>query len=190
MLDPAMLKAKFEAGHNYDDYVATGTEAHQDGWNNFHSKVSLTDAHKAVLGGFVRTMPVLVSSGTWCGDCVQQVPMLDHIARATNGKMHLKLVDRDEHSDLAAQIKVCGGMRVPVVIYMNEDFEPVAIEGDRTLSRYRALADKALGASCPVPGGSVPADEIAATVNDWVELTERAHLILRLSGKLRERYGD
>jgi len=77
-----------------------------------------------------------------------------------------------------------------VVVFMNEDFEFVGLAGDRTLSRYRALAARMLGASCPLPGAPVPEDEIAATLQDWVEEFERAQLLLRLSGKLRQRHGD
>ena len=73
---------------------------------------------------------------------------------------------------------------------MNEDFEFVAIFGDKSLSRLRAQAAKALGASCPLPGADVPHDEIAATLADWLAEIERVHLLLRLSPKLRERYED
>jgi hypothetical protein len=79
---------------------------------------------------------------------------------------------------------------VPVVVFMNEDFDFVAFAGDRTLARYRALAGRLLGPSCPLPGVAVPADEVGATLQDWVDEFERVHLLLRLSPKLRQRHGD
>jgi hypothetical protein len=85
---------------------------------------------------------------------------------------------------------ICGGRRVPTVLFLNEDFEFVSILGDRSLTRYRAMAAKQLGASCPLPGAPVPADEIAATRQDWLNEFERVQLVLRLSPKLRERYND
>lgn len=160
-----------------------------ENWRAIYDQVSLTDEQKTLIGGFVREMPVLISSGIWCGDCVQQLPLVERIAEA-NPVIKVRYLDRDEHTDLAEQIKICGGMRVPVAIFMAEDFEPVSIFGDRTLTRYRALAAKQLGASCPLPGAPVPQEELDATLQDWLDEFERVHLLLRLSGRLREKHGD
>ena len=104
--------------------------------------------------------------------------------------MSLKWIDRDEHPDLAEQIKSNAGLRVPMVIYMAEDFEPVSIFGDRTLNRYRTMAAKQLGPACPLPGAPVPDQELQATLQDWLDEFERVHLLLRLSGRLRQKHGD
>jgi len=66
----------------------------------------------------------------------------------------------------------------------------VSAFGDRTLSRYRALAQRQLGPSCPLPGAPVPDDEIAATFQDWMDEIERVQLLCRLSTKLRTKHGD
>ncbi len=73
---------------------------------------------------------------------------------------------------------------------MNEDFDFLALVCDRTLSRYRAMAQRNLGASCPLPGAPVDGRELAQTRRDWVDEFERAHLICRLSTKLRARHED
>ena len=142
-------------------------------------------------------MPVLVSSGVWCGDCVQQLPLLERIAEASpmasgaGGKLvDVRYVDRDAHNDLAELVRICGGMRVPVAIFMAEDYEPVSIFGDRTLTRYRAIAARQIGASCAVPGAPIDTDELKGTLQDWLDEVERVHLLLRLSARLREKHGD
>lgn len=190
MLTPEFLRSKFEAGHAYDAYVATGSEPHQKAWHDFGAGVALTRPQREVLGGFGRRLNVVVSSGTWCGDCVQQVPMIDAIVQAANGRIEARYLDRDEHADLAEQVMVCGGLRVPVVLILNEEFDLLSFEGDRTLARYRAMAARQLGPSCPLPGAPVPAEEVEATLQDWVDAFERAHLIARLSTKLRQKHGD
>jgi len=184
------LKSKFDQGLDYPDYVATGKPDQTDAWNAILEQTTLTDAQRALIGAFTREMNILVSSGVWCGDCVQQGPLIQRIAEANPAKVHLRWVDRDDHEDLAQHLKICGGMRVPVAIYMAEDFEPVSIFGDRTLTRYRAIAARQLGASCPVPGAPIDADELAATLQDWLNETERVHLLLRLSTRLRQQHGD
>lgn len=190
MLDPALLRSKFDAGLPYSDYVATGKPEHQPNWHAFHEGTALTDAQRELVSAFTREVNALVVSGTWCGDCVQQLPFLDHIERANPERVRVRFVDRDEHMDLAERLTICSGTRVPVCVLMNEDFDFLALVGDRTLNRYRAMAAKQLGGACPLPGASLDAGEVASTRQDWVDAVERAHLICRLSTKLRQRHGD
>lgn len=190
MLSPEFFKAKFDAALPYGRYVETGKPQHRQNWAAAAERVRLTEPQRRLIAAFTRKINLLVLSGTWCGDCVAQCPMLEAIAAANRDRIDLRFLDRDEHLDLAEQVSICGGLRVPTAIYLNEDFEFLSLLGDRTLSRYRAMAAKQLGAACPLPGAEVPAEEIAATLQDWVDETERVHLMLRLSPKLRKRYGD
>ncbi len=193
MLSQTLLAEHFARALAYEPYLATAKATEQDHWRAFHARVHLSSAQAALLGAFARRVNVLVLSGAWCGDCVQQVPMLDHIARAAGGAggmVDLRLLDRDLNPELAVPLKICGGARVPVVVFLNEDLEFVGLAGDRTLARYRALAARQLGPSCPLPGAPVPPDELSATLQGWVDEFERAHLLVRLSPKLRRRHAD
>ena len=69
------------------------------------------------------------------------------------------------------------------MLFCAEDYELVGWYGDRTLSRYRAVAERQLGPSCPMPGAPVDSNELAAVLQDWLDQIERAHLLLRLSGR-------
>ncbi|MCW5755701.1 MAG: thioredoxin family protein [Phycisphaeraceae bacterium] len=190
MIETDFLRQKYDQGLGYKAYVATGSPGHQKAWADFRQQVRTTPSQEALFRGFTRQMHVLCVSGTWCGDCVQQVPMLDAIAGMRPDLIHLRLVDRDEHMDLSRRLVINDGLRVPVVLFLNEEFDFVSMYGDRTLTRYRAIADRQLGASCPLPGAPVPPDEIAATLQDWINEAERVQLICRLSTKLRAKHGD
>ena len=191
MITPPILRSNFDKGLSYEAYVATASPEQQANWNRFAQRVEgLTEAQKSLVEAFTRQMKVLVISGTWCGDCVQQCPLFRVIADANRSAIDLRFVDRDRHIELADMVKICGGNRVPTVIFMNEDDEFVSILGDRSLSRYRAIAARSLGASCPYPGAALPPDEIAATLQDWLNEFERVQLLLRLSPKLRQKHGD
>jgi len=183
------LRAKHRTGLTYDTYLATNPDKAAR-WTEFARGVHLTAEQDRLLKSFTRVMKVIVVSGIWCGDCVQQGPMIDAIVRANPSKIDLRWLDRDEHADLSSLLTINQGARVPVVIFAAEDFEPVAVFGDRTLTRYRALAAKYLGPSCPVPGAPLPPDEIAATLQEWVDQFERVQLLLRLSTRLRARHAD
>ena len=187
-LDAMYLHEKFEAALGWEAYLATDPDR-ASRWREFHEKVALDEAQRSLLAGFSRRMNVLCVSGIWCGDCVQQGPMLERIAAASDA-IDLRWVDRDEHADLAEQVKINAGLRVPVVLFMAEDCELLGWFGDRTLTRYRALGAKNLGPSCPVPCAPVPQDELAATLQEWLDEFERFQWMLRLSPRLRHRHGD
>lgn len=194
MLTPQTLKAHFEKALPYDRYLKSGTPAQRDSWTNFEhlarEHASLDSHQRASIMDWCRKINILVISGLWCGDCVAQCPLLAIIADARPELVDLRFVDRDTHLDLAEQVRICGGLRVPTAIFMNEDFEFVSLLGDRTLSRLRVMAASSLGPNCPLPTSQVPPDEIVATMHDWLAEVERVHLTLRLSPKLRQRHND
>lgn len=187
---PAAWQAAFAAALPYRDFLDRHANPDQRGrWDAFHARVALTPAQKALLTGFVRKMPVLVLAGAWCGDCVNQCPIFDHFA-ACSPTLDIRFLDRDAKPDIAAHLKVCGGQRVPTVMFLSEDFTPILSYGDKTLSAYRAAAAMQLGQSCSSGAVPPPADAVAAVVADWLEQFERVQLILRLSGRLRQLHGD
>ena len=134
-------------------------------------------------------MKVVVVSGVWCGDCSAQGPMLAAIA-AASPKIDLRWLDRDANPELAQHLSINAGHRVPTVLFMAEDYEPVSVLGDRTLSRYRALAARQLGAACDIPGATIHENEYNLTLQEWLNEFERVQLLLRLSARLREKHGD
>lgn len=190
VMDSAYLAVKHQAGLPYDQYVATGTSDQQQNWRTIYEQASLTDAQRTLLGSFTRKINVIGLSGVWCGDCVQQCPLIQRIAEGNPDAIDLRWLDRDEHMDLQEKVSINAGHRVPVLLFLAEDYELVGWFGDRTLSRYRAIAAKQLGGACPLPGAPVPQDEMDATLQDWLDQFERVHLLLRLSGRLRQKHGD
>lgn len=190
MIDRELLVRKFEVALPYGAYVATAKPEHLENWRRFEARAGLTEAQRALVASFTRGVNALCVSGTWCGDCVQQLPFLKSMEDANPRLFRVRFLDRDEHRDLAGLLHMGDGMRVPVAILMNEEFDFVTAVGDRTLSRYRALAARQLGGACPLPGAPLDEDEVAATRQDWVDAVERVHLMCRLSTKLRQKHGD
>ncbi|MFO0952709.1 MAG: thioredoxin family protein [Isosphaeraceae bacterium] len=162
---------------------------HRARWDAMHARMSLTPDQRELLGGFVRPMPVLCLAGAWCGDCVNQCPAFDHFARASS-VIDLRFLDRDADAEVREALSINGGHRVPVVVFLSEDGKEVFRYGERTLSVYRKLAADQLGPACPT-GIVPPADDLVSRiVAEWLAEFERAHLILRLSPRLRQKYGD
>ena len=158
-------------------------------WDAMHARFALTPEQQGLLSTFKRQMPVICLTGAWCGDCINQCPVFDHIARAAPA-IELRFLDREALPAIREELMINGGARVPVVVFLSEDWQQVGRYGERTLSIYRKLAADQLGPSCPT-GLVPPADEALATITaEWLAEFERAHLILRLSPRLRGKHGD
>ena len=181
---------KFSSGLSYSTFLEKyGTDEYRRRWQAVHSAIQLTEAQRGLLGSFQRQMHVACMAGAWCGDCVDQCPILDHFAAASDC-IALRFFDRDDHPDLAAELQVCGAARVPAVVLLSEDFTPVSRFGDRTLAKYRTVAAQNIGPSCPT-GLAAPTDSLLqSVVQEWLDVFERAHLILRTSARLRKLHGD
>ncbi|HEV3344696.1 MAG TPA: thioredoxin family protein [Pirellulales bacterium] len=184
------FSARFDAGLNYGDFLARyGSDEHRRRWAAVRAAVRLSAAQRELLAGFVRDMKVLCLAGAWCGDCVNQCPIFDHFS-AASPRVHVRYADRDADTELAATLKICGGSRVPIVVFLSEDGQPVGWYGDRTLARYRQLAVEQLGASCPTGIGLPDQNLLAAVTQDWLNEFERIQLLLRTSPRLRKLHGD
>ncbi|MDR7481695.1 MAG: thioredoxin family protein [Armatimonadota bacterium] len=180
----------WDRGLPYAEFlVRHGEERHRERWQRIYDQVALDGSQQALLAGFTRRMHLLCVAGVWCGDCVLQGPVLQRIAEASPA-IALRFLDRDAHADVQDALVLNAGRRIPVVVFLAEDFEECGRYGDRTLSVYRRLARDRLGPSCPT--GIVPPDDqyLPAVVADWLNEVERVQLMLRLSPRLRARHGD
>ncbi|MFO0890626.1 MAG: thioredoxin family protein [Isosphaeraceae bacterium] len=165
------------------------THAQRERWEAMHNRFRLSPEQSGLLAGFTRRMPVICLAGAWCGDCINQCPVFDHFAQASSA-IDLRFLDRDARPEIREALSINGGHRVPVVVFLSEDWREAFRYGERTLSVYRKLAADQLGPACPT-GLVPPADELLSAVTaEWLAEFERAHLVLRLSPRLRSLHGD
>ena len=180
----------FEEGLSYSAFLDKYANVEQRRrWDAVHSRVALSEPQSQLLAGFTRRMPVLVLSGAWCGDCINQCPIFDHFAQEATA-IDLRYLDRDARADVRSGLTINGGQRVPVVVWLSEDFFEVSRFGDRTLATYRKMAAEQLGLACP--SGLVPPsdDHLQSVVSEWLNHFEHAHWVLRLSSRLRDKHRD
>ena len=103
----------------------------------------------------------------------------------------MRYIDRDENDTLKDRLKICGGSRVPQIVFLSEEGAFVGRNGDRTLSRYRDMAASQLGAACPSGIIGQSGDPVLnGVIQDWLDEFERIHWILRLSPRLRQIHQD
>lgn len=180
----------FEVGLDYNTFLEThGSGSDADRWQSVHDQAALTDAQQTLLASFTRRMNVLCLAGAWCGDCVQQCPIFQRFAEASS-VIDLRFVDRDRDATLRDRLSVNGGHRVPVVVFLSEDFFECGRYGDRTLAKYRELAASLGGAACPTGVLDTDTPLLQQATQHWLDEFERIQLMLRLSPRLRSLHGD
>lgn len=181
--------AVFEQGLEYAPFLERfGTPEQRRRWGEVFERTRLTEPQRELLRSFVREMKVLVVAGTWCGDCVNQCPIFARFAGEAP-VIRLRFFDRDTFPELADELSICGGRRVPSVLFLSEDDHPCGRYGDRTLSKYRQMVASLQGAACPT--GLAESEELhAAVVQEWLNEFERIQWMLRTSARLRQIHGD
>lgn len=191
LMNADVLRGKFEEAMTYEAYTALADSLGQRAtWDQRYAMLELNDEQRELVQSFKRDIRVLCLTGTWCGDCALQGAAFQRIAEANPKRIHLRFLQReDQHADLIVPNQINQGFRVPITWFMAEDFEPASRFGDRTLSRYRSMARKALGDAAPVVE-LPPADPVRAVLDEVLDEFERVHLMLRLSPRLRELHAD
>lgn len=184
-----LFRRLYDRALPYEAYLTASDPKHVERWRQQEKRVELTEAQKKLLGSFTRTMHALCVSGVWCGDCVRQGPIFRALEEASP-VLDFRYLDRDACPEAMDELRIIGAKKVPVVVFLSEDFYEVGRFGDRTLSIYRRKAERELGPACPVGFGAPDEEELTVEAQEWLDIVERMHLILRLSPLLRKRYGD
>ena len=193
------FKSTFERALPYEQYLQRyGTTEQQERWRALYDKVALLPEQKSLLAGFRRKMHVLCMAGVWCGDCVNACPIFQHFAMASP-MIDLRFIHRVQKFDpsagdpetlVANELSICGAPRVPVLVFLSEDWFECERFGERTLATYRQKAAHLQGASCPTGLFAPPQDLLAANIAEWLGHFERIELMLLTSPRLMNLHGE
>jgi hypothetical protein len=83
----------------------------------------------------------LVISEGWCGDAAQIVPVFNKLAEASQGKIALKFVLRDQHLELIDAHLTNGGRAIPVLLVLDAEGKVVHQWGPRPAILQGLLAE-------------------------------------------------
>ena len=181
-------KTHWEMAMPYDEFMQTDPE-NAIRWHDYDKRLTdLTEEQAERVKGYGRQMKVLVYAGVWCGDCVRQGPMFKKVAEAVGDDLELRFVDREASQELKDEVRILGATRVPIVIFLTEDYWEIAREGDRGLHIYRAKASRDIGRK--FDGGILSPKAVQTELAEWVDLFERAIIMARLAPPLRKRHND
>lgn len=100
--------------------------------NRLEKTIKITDSTISKLQNLRKNYIWLVISEGWCGDAAQLLPIIYKMATASNNKIELKIVLRDENPDLMNLFLTNGGKAIPKLIIIDkEKLEVIADWGPR-----------------------------------------------------------
>jgi len=117
-------------GYEFSDYLRNEVEEHHDLWRGVYGKHSTPDWAVSRARETDGAWHLLVLAEDWCGDASNTVPVLARFAEAAPN-VDLRVVKRDENTDLMDRYLTNGGRAIPMAIVLDDDFEPAGRWGPR-----------------------------------------------------------
>lgn len=121
-------------------------------------------------GRNARVNYILTITEGWCGDASQIVPVIEKFAEHTG--MDSRFLLRDENLDLMDAHLINGGRSIPVILFLNDDFEVVHQWGPRP-APLQQLVMEYKHAPEPKP----PYSEFSKDVQLWYAKDKQQHML-------------
>ncbi len=155
-----LLKNSVNAGMSYNDYnllfkqlVAEGRTTGEPSEEKInYTKLNLSRSKRLDKTGFIperfqqpfketcEKQTWLAISEPWCGDAAQTLPFVNKIAELSEN-IDLKIVLRDEHTELMDQFLTNGSKSIPKLVILNDQFEVLAHWGPRSQAATKLVVD-------------------------------------------------
>jgi hypothetical protein len=167
-----VTRERFEQGMTYDQFKA-GMTRNQSRFEANERRVELSPDDLRPFRNLPRPLNVLVIAEDWCGDVIDNLPILGRIAQES-GKLNLRVFLRDQNLDLMDQYLNRGQFRsIPVFVFFDDAFNEIGrfIERPDSVTERRAQRRREIFAQNPKFGSpDAPVDQLPEEVR--AELTQ------------------
>ncbi len=191
-------KQMWDNASDYHALMEAADEKDSDRWAQIYDACALSERQAQILRAFEVPVNVLTMVGTWCGDCVAEVPLIERLAEGSEQVTHRLVRIEDVDDAFKDRWQINGGHRVPVLFLLSEDWHLGFAWGDRPLARYRMLRNvrraepdlekkefyKKLAAESRRP------EVMEKTADELLAELERAQIMFQLSPRLQELRGQ
>lgn len=158
----AVTRERFAQGMTYAEFKAQMTR-NQERLAANERQLELASDDLAAFERLPHPLHVLVLAEDWCGDVIDNLPILGRLAEAC-GKLDVRIFARDKHLDLMDQYLSEGTFRsIPVFVFFDDNFDEVGrfIERPASVTARRQHLRQELYVQHPefgVPG--TPVDQL------------------------------
>lgn len=139
-----VTRERFEQGMTYEAYKDQMTRNRERLEENERT-VQLPQEQLAFFARLPQPLHVLVLAEDWCGDVINNLPVLARLAQA-GGRLNLRIFLRDQNLDIMDQYLNKGQYRsIPVFVFFDQDFRELGHWIERPAAMV-ALMQEELGA--------------------------------------------
>ena len=115
------------------------SKLNQHRMNRLDKTLSIEKIKELTKLEFPNKLKFLVITEGWCGDASQIVPVIDALAKAFN--IDVRFLLRDENLDLIDLHLVNGGRSIPIMLWLDENFELINKWGPRPRTAQQMVMD-------------------------------------------------
>jgi hypothetical protein len=139
-VDKLDLKAIWEAGQTWEQWLGICQEARREEMNRIYKDVPISADDSKFLKSLQRPVHVLLLAEDWCGDVRRNVPVLARVA-AENPKFILaRYVDKETKPQLMVRYLTNAAEAIPIIVFFNDTFVEVGNWGPRPYECKRLMA--------------------------------------------------
>lgn len=149
----AITAERFHEGLTYDEWKAQMTR-NQERFQTNESQFELKPDDLAFFKNLPQPVHVLVLAEDWCGDVIDNLPILGQLARESE-KLNVRVFLRDQNLDIMDQYLNKGEFRsIPVFAFFDDQFQELGrfIERPESVSERRSQLRKEYYAQHPELG--------------------------------------
>ena len=142
----AVTREQFESGMSYDAYKAQMTRNREQFEQN-EKELQLSPQDAQAFRGLPQRINVLALAEDWCGDVIANLPIIGRVAEASDGKLNLRILLRDQQPGetvMDEHLNKGQYKSIPTVIFLDEDLHELGVWVERPESVTRAREEKRL----------------------------------------------
>ncbi|HEX9057192.1 MAG TPA: thioredoxin family protein [Ktedonobacterales bacterium] len=176
-----VTRERFEQGMTYDEFKRQMTR-NQERFEANERRLVLDPEDLAAFKNLPRPLNVLVLAEDWCGDVIDNLPVLGRVA-AESGKLTVRIFLRDQHPDLMDQFLNQGQYRsIPVFAFFDDQFaelgrfieRPASVTERRNAQRAELYAQHPEFGSPETPISQLPEEARMALTQATLTLREES----------------
>lgn len=172
----AVTADRFAQGLTYDQFKAQMTR-NQSRFEENERNLHLNPEDVAAMKNLAQPLNVLVLAEDWCGDVIDNLPILGRLARES-GKLNLRVFLRDQNLDLMDQYLKDGQYRsIPVFVFFDQKFNEIGrfIERPASVTDRRGTRRREIYARNPEFGSpDTPIDQLPEEVRPRIQAAVQA----------------
>jgi thiol-disulfide isomerase/thioredoxin len=127
-------------GKTAEEYISSVADRYRERWTRKIEQVELTEEQQSFLTADYFPIKIVAISADWCPDCQNAIPILMKFAEISS-YIDLVLVDRDSNKEALNKegFLTNGGMRIPLVIYTNTEWQKLGMWAERSALTYQLV---------------------------------------------------